>query len=223
MPRDSLSRRTIAGLALVVLSIGAGLLAAPSLPARLSTHWNAAGQPDGTMARPVVLVGGPALVLGVVVLFEVLPRIDPLGENIAAFRTSYDLVAVATAAFLAYVYGLLLAWNLGYAFAIGQALAPAIGALFVVVGFVLERAEQNWFVGVRTPWTLSSERVWRETHDLAGPLFKLAGLVAAVGALFPAYTMYFIVVPIAVVALVTTGYSYHVYRGLDDESGTERL
>ena len=209
-------KRTVAGLSFVLVAAVASVLAAPELPEQVTTHWNAAGEPDDSMATSVVLVGGPALVLAVVALFEVFPRIDPLGENIAEFQAAYDALAVLTAGFLAYVYGAVLAWNLGYEFQMLQALAPAIGVLYVAVGFLLERAERNWFVGVRTPWTLSSEAVWRHTHDRAGTLFKLAGPVALAGAAVPEYAIYLIAGPAAAVALYATVYSYVDYRRVGD-------
>lgn len=82
-----------------------------------------------------------------------------------------------------------------------------------------ERAEQNWFVGIRTPWTLSSEAVWRRTHDRAGPLFKFAGLLALGALAVPSLAVAFVVVPVVAVSLYAIVYSYVVYRGLDDSPG----
>lgn len=210
-------RRLAAGVLFTLLAAAIGVVAAPSLPEQVTTHWNAAGQPDGTQPRLLLVVGGPALVLSVVALFEVFPRIDPLAENITAFQDAYDLLAVLLAAFLTYVYAFTVAWNLGYQFDVGQALAPAFAVLYVAVGFLLERAEPNWFVGLRTPWTLSSETVWRETHDRAATLFKLTGVVALGGLVRPDYFVYFVAVPAAAIALFGTVYSYVVYRRLDGD------
>jgi uncharacterized membrane protein len=201
---------------MVLLTAAVGVFVAPSLPEQVTTNWGSGGTPDGTLPKSYLLVGGPGLVLAIVALFELIPRIDPLRENIAAFEAAYDAVAVLVAGYLAYTYGVVLAWNLGYEFEIGQALAPAIAVLFVGIGFLLERAERNWFVGVRTPWTLSSEAVWRHTHDLAATLFKLAGVVALGGLVFPEYFVYLVAGPAAGIALFATAYSYVDYRRLDD-------
>ena len=207
-----MQRRTLGGLTVVVVAAVASALAAPSLPEQLVTNWDASGTANGTMPRTAALVGGPALALGIVVLFEAIPRIDPLGENIEKFSGIYDGIAVLTAAFVAYVHGLVLAWNLGYEFEIIQAISPAIAALFVAIGFLLERAERNWFIGIRTPWTLSSEKVWRHTHDRAAPLFKLAGVVALAGLAFPDYFLYLVVGPAVAISVFATVYSYVDYR-----------
>jgi uncharacterized membrane protein len=209
-------RRTAAGLVLVALTVALGVAAAPALPERLTTHWNAAGTADGTLPRTPVLVGAPLLVAAIVATFEAIPRVDPLGRRFEEFRAAYDAFAVLTAGFLTYTYGVVLAWNLGYEFPIQVAVTPAVAVLFVAVGFLLERAERNWFVGIRTPWTLSSEAVWRHTHDLAATLFKLAGPVALGGLAFPDLFVYFVAGPAAGIALATTVYSYFDYRRVGD-------
>jgi len=93
--------------------------------------------------------------------------------------------------------------------------------LYVGVGFLLERAERNWFVGIRTPWTLSSEDVWRNTHDRAATLFKFAGVIALAGAILPEYFVYFVAVPAAAIAAFATVYSYLDYRRVGDGDPAE--
>jgi len=208
----NMHRRTIAGLVITLATAVAGVVSAPQLPGRLATHWSASGVVDGSTPKLAVLVGFPLLTLGFVVLFEGLPRLDPLGENVEEFRRAYDAMAVGIVAFLAYTYGIVLAWNLGYEFAVTQALAPAIAAVFVGVGFLLERAERNWVVGIRTPWTLSSDAVWRHTHDRVAPLFKLAGVLALAGLVVPKYFLAVVVAPAVAIAVYATVYSYVEYR-----------
>jgi len=216
-----LTRRTAGGLGIVLVATLLSVVAGPALPERMTTQWDPGGLPAGTMSKQVVLVGGPSLVLGMVLLFEAIPRIDPLAENITSFQTAYDAAALLIAGFGAYVYGFVLAWNLGYGISVQQALAPALAVLYVALGFLLEHAERNWFVGIRTPWTLSSAEVWRHTHDRAAILFKLAGVIALGGLVFPAYFVYFVAVPAAVIAIFATVYSYLDYRRVenDDQSG----
>jgi uncharacterized membrane protein len=87
--------------------------------------------------------------------------------------------------------------------------------LVYYVGALLSRAERNWFVGIRTPWTLSSDVVWRRTHDVGGTLFKLSAVIAAVGLLFGEYAVYFLVVPLVLTAVSTAAYSYYLYERLE--------
>lgn len=223
MSPETPGRRTVGGLAMVLLAVVVGVLAAPRLPEQVTTNWGPGGVPNGSASKSVLLVGGPALILGVVAMFEVIPRIDPLRDNIAGFSAAYDAAAVLVAGFLAYMHGVVIAWNLGYEFELGQALSPAIAVLFVGIGFLLERAERNWFVGVRTPWTLSSQIVWRRTHDRAATLFKLAGVVALGGLVVPEYFVYLVAGPAVGIALFATVYSYVEYRKVGDGSDSTDL
>ncbi len=201
-----------------VLAGVAGALAAPDLPAELVTQWDASGDPNGTLGKGPALVFVPALTLGVVGLLAVLPRLDPLGENIESFRTQYDWFAVVFAAYLSAVHLAVIAFNLGYGFDFTLVVLAGMAALFYYIGIVLDHAERNWFVGIRTPWTLSSDEVWDRTHDLGATLFKLTAVVSA-GALFLGDLAIFVVVGAAITtAIITTVYSYYCYRQLDNGS-----
>ncbi|WP_227354954.1 SdpI family protein [Haladaptatus salinisoli] len=202
----------LAALALVVVAFGVSAYYYPQFPERMTTHWNASGDADGTTPKVWGAFFLPALAAGLLCLFAVIPKIDPLGENVEAFREHYDLFVVLLVAFVLYVHLLVVLWNLDYRFEFTAVLAPAIGALYYFVGTLMNRVERNWFVGVRTPWTMTSDEVWRKTHSRAGPLFKLAGVVALLGALVPAYAVYLIAGPAVVVALYLAVYSYVEYR-----------
>lgn len=207
-----LTRRDLLGAVLVIVTTIVSAVAYPELPAQLVTQFDAVGDPSDTLSKPVALAGIPALAAGLVVVFRILPEIDPLGENIAAFQAYYDLIAVVAVGLVAYVHGLLVIWNLGYQFPVTQALVPVLAVLYYVLGVVVENARQNWFVGIRTPWTLSSEEVWDRTHERSGILFKIAGVLALLAIPLPELFVYVAVGPIVVVALATTVYSYVVYR-----------
>jgi len=209
------ARRLSIAAALVALSALASVLAAPGLPGTVVTHWNAAGRPDGTMARPVALAFVPALAAVIVGLLAVVPRIDPRRARYAAFRSYYDWLIVLVAGFLLVVHVGTLLFNLGYRFDFALLVLVGVAGLFYYVGVLLPHAEPNWFVGVRTPWTLESEAVWDRTHALAGRLFKLCALVSLVGLLFGAYAVYFLVVPVLATAAVTVVYSYVCFERIE--------
>ena len=209
------SKRTLASIALVAAMAAASVLLYDRLPEQMATHWNADGAVDDTLPRTMALALFPALGLLLTGLFALVPRIDPLGGNIAEFRSAYDLMAVTGVALLAYAQALVLRWNLGNEFPVTAAVAPAVAAVYVVTGYVVERAERNWFVGFRTPWTLSDERVWERTHSRGGRLLKIAGGIAAAGVVFPGYAIALLVAPVLLVAVYTTVYSYREYRRLN--------
>lgn len=202
----------------VVISGAVSVLPAPELPTRMATHWNAAGQPDGTMPKAAALAFLPAMTAVLLVVFALVPRIDPLRENIAAFRPVYDWFVVVFTAFMAVIHGGVIAFNLGYEFDFTLLILTTVAGLFYYVGVFLEHAERNWFVGIRTPWTLSSADVWDRTHRLGSRLFKLTALAALIGLFFGEYAIYFLVVPALLTAGITVVYSYYLYEQLERDS-----
>lgn len=210
----SQKRRALAGFGIVLFSALASLLAYPELPRQMAIHFAADGTPDDYLARPFAVALLPALSVVILGVYAGIPRIDPLGENIAEFEGYYDLAVVVTIAILAYAHGAVLGYNLGYQFDIAQVLAPVLAVTGLVFGAVVENAKQNWFVGIRTPWTLSNEEVWTRTHERSGVLFKIAGLLALFAIPFPQYFELLAVAPLALAALLPTIYSYVVYRRL---------
>ncbi|MWG36880.1 SdpI family protein [Halomarina oriensis] len=207
---------------LVGLTAAVSVLAAPALPEQLVTRWDAAGDPSGSMSKTTALALVPLLSAGLVALLAVLPRVDPLGENVETFRATYDWFVVLLAGFMLVIHVATVAANLGYAVDVTLVVLGCVAVLFYGVGVLLERVEPNWFVGVRTPWTLSDEAVWDRTHALAARLFKLTALVALVGLAFGEYALYFLLVPALLTAAITVGYSYVLYeRRHDGTDGTE--
>jgi uncharacterized membrane protein len=203
----------------VRIAIAAGLIltflisiaAYPALPDRVVSHWNAAGEADGHMAKLLGLGLIPILMIAFVALFAVLPRIDPLRKNYEKFRGWYEGFILLFILFMLAIQAEIILWSLGYEISITIVMPILVGILFLYLGFLLERVEPNWFVGIRTPWTLSSPVVWKKTHALGGKLFKIAGIISCAGALFRDYAIWFILVPALATALGTVVYSYFMF------------
>lgn len=202
---------TLIVVVLIVLAALAGLLFWNQLPDPMASHWSIDGQVNGTTGKLAGVFLLPALSVGLLLLFLLIPAIDPLKANIAKFRGTYNTFIVLLTVFVVYVHGLQLAWNLGYVFRMNVALLPAVGLLFILLGFLIEKAKRNFFIGIRTPWTLSSDAVWDETHRVGGLLFKLSGLLALLGVFFPGYSLWFLLVPLIGSALFTVIYSYVLF------------
>ena len=142
----------------------------------MASHWGVNDQVNGTMSRFWGAFLMPLMSLAMLGLFLLIPAIDPLKANIAQFRGPFNLFIVLMIVFLTYVHGLTIAWNLGYTgFQMSTALLPAMGLLFIFVGYMLAKAKRNFFIGIRTPWTLSSDTVWDKTHALGSKLFIASG------------------------------------------------
>ena len=200
----------IIGLILVSFLTGAYLY--HYMPEKMASHWDGNGGVNGYMPKLLGLFLLPVISAILFLAFMLIPKIDPLKGNIEKFRGHFDVFILLLFVFLFYVHMLTMLWNLSYRFNIIQLLAPALGMIIYYAGVMTENAKQNWFIGVRTPWTLSSEVVWDKTNKLAGKLFKVAGVLAAIGTVFPKYAIFLILVPVILAAVYPIIYSYQKYQ-----------
>jgi len=200
----------IVGIAL--LSFAIGVYYYPQMPEQMASHWNAKGQVDDYLSKFWGLFLIPIALVPLALFFIVFPRIDPLRENIEKFRRYYDGFVILFMVFMVFVYFQTILWNIGIKLSPNLFLPIGAGIMFIGTGILVENTKQNWFIGIRTPWTMSSESVWDKTHRMAGKLFKIAGVIAIVGILFQSYAVYFVLVPAILVAVYTVGYSYFEYK-----------
>jgi uncharacterized membrane protein len=199
----------IAGL---LITIALTIAVYPAVPDKIVSHWNAAGHADGYMSKFWGLGLIPLIMIALIGLFAVLPRIDPYKKNYEKFRNWYEGFILLFILFMLAIQAQIILWSMGYQVTPNLTFPFLIGTLFIYIGFLLGHAEQNWFVGIRTPWTLSSETVWKKTHALGGKLFKIAGVISFIGVLAREFAMWFILVPILAVAVYTVTYSYFEYQ-----------
>ena len=200
----------IVGIAL--LSFAVGVYYYPQMPEQMASHWNAKGLVDDYLPKFWGLFLIPITLVGLALLFMAIPRIDPLRENIEKFRKYYDGFVILFMIFMICVYLATILWSIEIRISINVVLPIAAGIMFIGTGILVENTRQNWFIGIRTPWTMSSESVWDKTHRMAGKLFKIAGVIAIVGILFQSYAVYFVLVPAILVAVYTVVYSYVEYK-----------
>jgi uncharacterized membrane protein len=205
-------RYALGMLFIILVSFALGAYFYPLMPESMPSHWNASGQVDGYMPKLWGLFLMPLISLGMLGLFLAIPGIDPKRKNIEMFRAYYDRFVLIIIGFLFYLYVLTLLWPLGYTFNMIAALVPAFSLIFYYAGVLVQNAKQNWFIGIRTPWTLSSERVWDRTHKLGGNLFKASALIGLLGLLVQDYAIWLILIPVIVTAIYTVAYSYFEFR-----------
>ncbi|MBI5353252.1 MAG: SdpI family protein [Chloroflexi bacterium] len=201
-------------LTLIAIAFVAGALLWNQLPDQMASHWNENDQVDGTMPKFWGVFMMPLVTLGMLVLFLIIPNIDPLKANIAQFRGTFNIFIVLIIVFMLYVHKLTLAWSLGYQnFKMSTAMLPFMGVLFIGIGYLLKKAKRNFFIGIRTPWTLSSDTVWDKTHQLGSVLFMLSGALAIVGGFFGGMTAFwFMFIPLIGSTVFLLVYSYALYR-----------
>lgn len=175
-------RKWIAPL-IVVASIIITAVVFPRLPATLPTHWNLSGQVDGYSSRAWGAWAMPSMLLLLWAMLRWLPAIDPRGENYARFTGAFEGIIVLVMLFVFAAHMVILAAALGQPVSMDR-LAPAgMGLLLMGVGNLLPRARPNWFVGIRTPWTLSNDRVWERTHRVGGYFLVFGGALIVVAAI----------------------------------------
>jgi uncharacterized membrane protein len=210
-----MSVRTTIIISLIAILVAtlASAIVYPRLPEMAASHWNAAGQVDDYMPRFWAAFLMPLITVGLLLLLLVVPTLDPLKANIAMFRSYYNAFIALIIVFLLFIHGVTLAWNLGYdQFNIGNAILPAVGLIFIFVGLLMAKAKRNFFIGIRTPWTLSNDTVWDETHKLGSKMFIGAGIVT-VFAVFFGESGFWIMFPIIMLAaFVPVVYSYILWR-----------
>lgn len=188
------------------------LVAYPALLPVMATHFNASGQVNGTSNAFVGAFAIPLVMLLVLLLFTAIPYIDPLKVNIQKFRRQYDTFVALLMLFFAVIQAAILAQNIfGVAFNQNYIVLPAVGVLIFYVGVLLPQTKRNWFIGIRTPWTISSDHVWQKTHELGGTLFKILGVIIVLGVLAPSYALWIILIPLVIVAVGLVLYSYFLY------------
>ena len=208
-------------LLIVVAAFLATAVVYPRLPATMPTHWSVEGQANGWSSRIWGAWMIPLFLLGMWAMFRFLPAIDPRGRNYAKFGGAFEGIMISLMLFALGLHLIVLRAALGDPVEMRRMLPIGVGVLFIVIGNLLPRARPNWFIGLRTPWTLSSDRVWEKTHRFGGRIFVAGGILLILAALFSAQWAH--VVLFAVVLLCSAGafiYSYLEWKREQTAAGT---
>jgi uncharacterized membrane protein len=158
--------------------VGVSLWAWDRIPdgAQVAIHFDLTGQPDRFGSKLEALAAMPIVLVMMTLLLYVLPWLDPRRANVEASAKFWNAIAIGVTLLLAYIHVLLVLTATGTAIKMASAIVPAINVLFILLGNYLAKTRSNWFAGIRTPWTLSSEHSWEKTHRWTGRLFVLSGL-----------------------------------------------
>jgi uncharacterized membrane protein len=197
---------------LAMLVLGFGLMMQSRYSQPMAIHWGSGGQADGYGSNFTGIWLIPIMVVGLSLLFLVIPTIDPLKENISKFIGEYNLFILMFALFMLYIQMLTLAYNLDWINNLNPYIMPAMGIFMIFVGQLVSKARRNYFIGIRTPWTLQDERVWDETHKQGGLAFKVCGAIALLGIFFPKASLWLLMIPLILTTTYTIVLSYILYR-----------
>jgi len=214
-PPNKKSVLDLVGLALVILAFAVSAWAYEGLPDQVPSHWNVRGEVDGWIPKPFGPFALPTVMLGIYVLLRVVPRISPQGFQVEGFTRAYEIMKIAILGMLLMTSVVATLSGLGYPVPVGRFVQGGVGVLFIVLGNYMGKVTRNFFVGIRTPWTLANEEVWLRTHRLGGRLMVLAGLICVVSALLNVLSLAVLISTVLLAAAAPIAYSYLLYRRLE--------
>ncbi len=207
-------RANIISLVFIATAFIVAAVLYPSLPEQIPIHWNAQGEVDGYMQKPGGVLIMPAMALFTYIIMKLIPIISPRGFRTDKFSDVIEVLQVTLVGFMSIVAVLVLLEARGMNVYISELITAGIGLLFVIIGNYLGKVRKNFFIGIRTPWTLASDEVWYRTHRIGGRLFMLSGATIWIGALFRLPLTWTVGVAIGLV-LIPVVYSYFLYRRIE--------
>lgn len=194
--------------AVILLPILAGILMWNQLPDQIPSHWDASGEIDGWSSKPFFVFCFPLILLAFQWLCVCGTAADPKKENHPSKILHLVLWIIPVVSAVLHV--------ITYAVALGkdvrmEVVMPIfIGLLLTIVGNYLPKCKQNYTIGIKIPWTLSSKENWNRTHRFAGRLWVVCGLVIMLTGFFGGFWIFFGVVLLMTIA--PFAYSYVLYR-----------
>jgi len=205
----------------IILTFLAGVYFLQRFPAQVPTHWNFQGQIDGYSSPLLAAFLVPVMMLVIYLVFLFIPYLDPKRDQYGSFATIYHKFKDLIIGFL-FIINLMIGLNgIGRPIAVGFWTPILVGLLFISIGGLLEKVKMNWFLGIRTPWTLSSETVWAKTHKLSSRVLMFSGVLMAATAFVPAkikIVLFVLVIALIVLALPIYSYVLYVQEGKNKDN-----
>ena len=193
-------------------------MAAPTLPEQIPTHWNIRNEVDGYGGKWTLFMM-PVMMVGLLVLFYFLPALSPKSFEVDSFRPAYLYIMMLVVGLFAYMQAVLLytvrqSVLKGPPVPLGQVFIAGMFLFFGLLGHVIGKVRKNFYIGIRVPWTLASDRVWNDTHRMAGWLWMVAGFCgfALVVLGVPIYVGIALLVAAGLIPIV---YSFMHYKALE--------
>jgi uncharacterized membrane protein len=204
----------ILSIAMIAFIVAFTAYCYPNLPDQIPTHWNTKGQVDDYTAKPWGAIIFPAMSIAVLLIMKLIPVISPRGFRTDEFRPVVNVFQVTLVAFTAGIGALALLEALGYQTSINRLVFAGTGLLLIIIGNFMGKVRKNFFLGIRTPWTLASDEVWSRTHRLGGRMLMLGGAIMVLNAIIP-LPIHMSVLAVVALALIPVAYSYILYRRLE--------
>ncbi len=205
-------KNKLSNISILIVSILTSVVAYFYLPETIASHWDYLGQPNGYSSKLFTLILFPVMIVFIYALLMIVPKLDPMKKNIDKFMDSFSNFVTVILLFLVLVQYQVLLWNLGVQISFNISFPILLGLLFFFIGDLLEKSKRNWSVGIRTPWTLSSDYVWEKTHKLGGKLFKASLILFLFALIIPGYSFILVVGYLLATVVYLFVYSYLVIK-----------
>jgi len=199
---------------IIIMMFAASIYFYPQLPDKIPTHWNFKGEIDGYSGKLTGAFLMPVMNIIMYGLFIFMPVLDPKKENYKLFESTYIYFRYLFHIFFLGMHGLIIAAALGYNVDTGRLVTLAVSLLLMLMGNVMGRLKHNYFVGIKTPWTLANEEVWRKTHRLGAVIWTGGGLAGVIMSLLRLSMGWAFIAIIAVMTFIPIVYSYVIYSKL---------
>ena len=201
-------------LALTAIATAAGLYFTPDLKAPVPIHWGLDGKPDGFAPEWALMLVGPGGMLATIGIFWIIPWLSPRRFTVDTFMRTYLKLMLIVVTMLGYIFAISLWTGIHGPVGTDRFMAAGLGLLLVMMGNLMGKVHRNFFVGIRTPWTLASERVWYATHRWGAKVAVGAGLAALAATLLgaPVWVVFSLVIAGFLAPVV---YSLVLYKHLE--------
>lgn len=210
-------KSNIYNMGLMIASFLIIFLVYNKLPDKIPTHWNIYGEVDSYGPKLFATLMPIGFMIIMWVFMRVLPKIDPRKDNYLRFEKSYEIIisSIITVFFIIQI--ITLAAGLGYKIYVDKIISIVIALMFIVLGNYMPKMKSNFFCGIKTPWTLSSELSWKKTHRLGGKLAVVAGFIILISSLFLRGQILFIVfITVILVAAIVPMVASYFYAKNDN-------
>lgn len=205
-------KQSKSSILLTVVSLLLSLTVFSSLPEQIPAHWNVHGTVDRFAPKLTVFIF-PGIIFLITILFQFMRRTDPNSDNYDKFQREYHRYTFVIGLVFFAVQIMTIAAAFRMDFNVNLIFCLGIGSLFIFIGNLLPKTKHNYFIGIRTPWTLADEQNWFRTHRIAGKIWVLGGLIVALTALAPESFQVPVFLTILAVMVVTPFvYSYTDFR-----------
>ena len=217
LERIEMDRKDWIQIILLIVMFVSGFYLYQFLPEQVPLHWGPDGRPDSYGSKFFAVIVVPILTLILYLMLKFVPHVMTYKENFKKFEKYYDDFRLVLVLFFFFLYVFTLIPGFGYKVNMNYFIIPALAILFYYIGSILPKMKRNFFIGIRTPWTLASEEVWDKTHKNSAWLFKIGGIFFILAAIFKDYFIWIIVGYVLLIILFVLVYSCFLYKKGEDK------